>query len=115
VGLLLEFLLTFITGWARHILPYTMAMVAGGMGVVVGFSFAEKWFEELSPRRLAWIFYGVLGLLTAAAAVAVVMMHIELTQYSVRGTVQAATAVITAWMVTKKDGSVGYETFRFRF
>jgi len=114
VGFLLEFLLTYITGWARYILPYTMAMIAGGIGVVVGFSFAEKWFEELSPRRLAWIFYGVLGLLTAAAAVAALMMQIELTHYSVRDTVQAVTAVVTAWMVTKKDGYIGYETFRFR-
>jgi hypothetical protein len=114
VGFLLEFLLTFITGWARHILPYTMAMVAGGLGVVIGFSFVERRFDELSPRRLAWIFYGVLGLLTAAAALAIVMMQIELTQYSVRDTVQVATAVITAWILTKKEGYFGYEEFRFR-
>ena len=108
VGFMLEFMLTFITGLARHILLYTMAMVAGGMGIVVGFSFSARWFEELSPRRLAWIFYVVLGLLTAASVAVAVMMQIELTQYSIRDTVQAVTAVVTAWMVTKKDGSVGH-------
>jgi hypothetical protein len=84
IGFALEFLLSFITGWARYILPYRMAMVAGGIGVVVGFSFAEKWFEELSPRRLVWMFCGVLGLLTSAAVIVAVMIQIELTQYSVQ-------------------------------
>jgi hypothetical protein len=114
VGFLLEFLLSFITGWARHILPYTMAMVAGGMGITVGFIFAAKWFEELSPRRLAWIFFGVLGFLTAVAAFVAMKMSIELTLSTLRDTVQAATAVITGWILTKNDGYIGFETFKIR-